>query len=98
MRTVCREEPRNELEIDLRRTDDSRPRCVAFSFLDWRGAMSFPLTFAVLCESCDPPTIFDSRETRGEICPVCQSRGSLLSLARVLNPTPELGKITFIHA
>lgn len=60
--------------------------------------MSFPLTFAVLCENCEPPTIFDSRETRGEVCPVCRAQGTLLSLARVLNPTPELGKITFIHA
>lgn len=58
--------------------------------------MSIPLNFALLCESCNPVTICDSRDAVGEVCPTCKAQYTLLSLARVLNPTPELGRITFI--
>jgi len=54
-----------------------------------------PLTYAVLC-ACG--TVADMREVRGERCPACDMCGQMLSLARVLNPTPELGTITYIHA
>lgn len=39
-----------------------------------------PLASAVICQSCD----WVSNAT-GEDCPKCHSRGSLMSLARVLN-------------
>lgn len=46
---------------------------------------------AVLCVSCRAISNV-SRDT----CPACGDRGTLLSLARVLQPTPELGQITYI--
>jgi len=54
-----------------------------------------PLTYAVLC-ACGVVT--DMRETRGERCPACGAREQMLSLARVLNPNPSIGTITFILA
>ena len=54
-----------------------------------------PLTYAVLC-ACG--LISDMRDVHGERCPACTAQGQMLSLARVLNPTPELGTITYIHA
>lgn len=54
-----------------------------------------PLQHALLCEFC--ACIVDSRCIRGEVC-ACGAQGSLLSLARVLNPTPELGAVTYIFS
>lgn len=54
-----------------------------------------PLQHALLCESC--ACIVDSRCIRGEVC-ACGAQGSLLSLARILNPTPELGAVTYIFS
>jgi len=50
-----------------------------------------PFNSACLCVSCR--AISDSRN---DTCPACGETGSLLNLARVLNPTPELGQITFL--
>lgn len=52
-----------------------------------------PLASAVMCCNCD--AVSDSRSDR---CPACGADGSLLSLARVLNPSPEMGTITFLLA
>ena len=54
-----------------------------------------PLAYAVLCVACS--CIVDSRECHGDRCSACASSSGLLSLARVLNPQPELGEITYIH-
>ena len=51
------------------------------------------LNRAVLCESC-----FTVNDSTGETCVCCKAVGTLLPLARVLNPTPELGAVTFILA
>lgn len=51
---------------------------------------------ALLCENCTH--VIDTMEVKGEQCPKCASTGSLLSLARVLNPSPTLGQITFIYS
>ena len=48
---------------------------------------------AVLCVGCNMIS-----DARGDSCPSCAATGSLLSLARVLNPSPELGAITFVLA
>lgn len=53
--------------------------------------VSLDLTRATLCVQCEKIT-----DARGSVCPVCASSGSLLSLARVLNPSPELGSVTFM--
>jgi len=50
-----------------------------------------PLSLAVLCENC-----LTISELRGEKCPVCKAEGCLLSLQRVLNPSAELGSVTFV--
>lgn len=47
---------------------------------------------AVLCLDPDCRAITDSRTDQ---CPACGNRG-LISLARVLQPTPELGAISYI--
>lgn len=52
-----------------------------------------PLALAMLCENCQ--TISDSRT---DTCPLCKSVGCLMSLARVLNPNPEIGAISYIFA
>lgn len=52
-----------------------------------------PLALAMLCENCQ--TISDSRT---DTCPLCKSSGCLMSLGRVLNPTPELGQISYIFS
>lgn len=49
------------------------------------------LKFAVLCLDCD--TISDSRTST---CPQCSAHNSLLPLARVMNPTPEHGEISYV--
>lgn len=56
---------------------------------------TIPLNDAVLC-ACG--MIHNARDIRGEVCPACTSQGQMLSLARVLNPSPEIGTITFILA
>ena len=50
-----------------------------------------PLSRAMLCENC---AIISAPVN--DTCPGCQATGCLLSLARVLNPSPELGQINFI--
>jgi len=50
-----------------------------------------PLSRAALCVNCTAVS-----NSRGDHCLSCGSAGSLLSLARVLDPTPELGAITYI--
>lgn len=52
---------------------------------------AIPLRQAALCVACEH-VVWSNAST----CPKCASEGSLLSLARVLNPSPELGKITYI--
>lgn len=47
----------------------------------------------VLCFECR--TFSDSR---GDTCPACGERGTLLNVARMLQPTPELGAITWLYA
>lgn len=49
------------------------------------------LRSAVLCAGCQ--TISN---VTGDTCPGCGANGSLLSLSRVLNPSPELGVVTFV--
>ena len=51
---------------------------------------------ALLCTSCD--WVVDAATVRAEQCPKCAATGTLLSLSRVLNPSPRLGTITFILA
>lgn len=51
-----------------------------------------PFNHAVLCLDPDCRTISD---VRNDHCPACGNLG-LLSLARVLQPCPELGAINFI--
>jgi hypothetical protein len=53
---------------------------------------SIPLSRAFLCVNCEQVS-----EAKHEACPVCGSV-TLLSLARILNPSPELGQVTFILA
>ena len=48
---------------------------------------------AVLCVSCCAVS-----DAHGDLCPKCGELGGLLSLARVLNPSPELGQISYIFA
>lgn len=62
---------------------------------DSTDIISIPLNFCVLCESC--ASVCDSRTIRGEVC-ACGAQGSLLSLARILNPTPELGCVTYVFS
>jgi hypothetical protein len=50
-----------------------------------------PLSRAVLCMDC--MTVNDSTS---EVCVACGETGGLLNLGRVLNPTPELGAVTFL--
>jgi hypothetical protein len=56
---------------------------------------TIPLSLALLCENCS--TVVNAHELRGEVCPACGCQGALLSLARILNPMPELGEITYIR-
>lgn len=56
---------------------------------------TIPLTYALLC-ACG--SITDMREVRGEVCPACASQGQMISLARVLCPSPTLGAVTYILA
>ena len=58
--------------------------------------ITIPLVFAQFCEHCR--TVCDSRETRGDVCPGCKGNGTLMSLARVLNPDGVKGEITFIFS
>ena len=55
---------------------------------------TIPLSLALLCENCS--TVVNAHELRGEVCPACGCQGALLSLARILNPMPELGEINYI--
>ena len=55
--------------------------------------VTIPLRDALICESCS--SIVDARSIRGEVCS-CGAQGSLMSLARVLAPNPELGRISYI--
>jgi len=50
-----------------------------------------PLKAAMLCVDCQ--MISDSRN---DTCPFCTHKHCLLSLSRILNPSPDLGQITFI--
>lgn len=52
-----------------------------------------PLRDANLCVECQAIS-----NSRGECCPNCGCAGTLISLARVLNPSPEIGKVTYIYA
>lgn len=52
-----------------------------------------PLSAALICVNCS--CVSDSK---GDICISCKANGKLLPIARILNPCPELGKITFIYA
>jgi hypothetical protein len=52
-----------------------------------------PLADAVLCVSCT--SVSDSR---GEVCVACGAAGSLMNISRILNPQPELGRITYLFA
>lgn len=52
------------------------------------------LADSLLCENC--AHVVDATHVKGEVCPKCSCQGALLSLQRVLNPTPELGVITYI--
>lgn len=54
-----------------------------------------PLQHALLCESC--ACLVDAREIRGEVC-ACGAQGTLLSLARILNPSEAIGQITYIFS
>ncbi len=54
---------------------------------------TIPLRDAVLCISCNVVS-----NSRGETCAYCGWTGSLLNLSRILNPTPELGSITYLYA
>ena len=49
------------------------------------------LPVAMLCVDCQMIS-----DTRNDTCPFCTHKHCLLSIARILNPTPELGQITFI--
>lgn len=54
-----------------------------------------PLSQAVMC-ACG--IISDQREVKAERCASCGSQGQFLSLARVLNPNPQLGQVTYVLA
>lgn len=56
-----------------------------------REIQIIPWPTAVLCVSCRAVS-----NATSETCPACGDCGSLLSLARVLQPTPELGQITYV--
>lgn len=49
------------------------------------------LKVAMFCENC---TVISELKT--ETCPACGAHGCMLSLRRVMNPTPELGSINFV--
>ena len=51
---------------------------------------------ALLCATCE--WIVSARDVRGEKCPHCDAQSTLISLARVLNPSPALGAVTFIYS
>lgn len=53
--------------------------------------IAIPLGVAQLCVECSSVV-----EAKGDTCPRCNAVGCLLSLARVLNPDPKLGAITYI--
>lgn len=50
-----------------------------------------PFLAAVFCVDCRAVS-----NSPGDQCLACGSRGALISLARILQPTPELGRITYI--
>ncbi len=52
-----------------------------------------PLSKASWCMDC--LAISDSS---GEQCLACGASGSMLSLARILAPSPEIGRVTYVYA
>jgi len=53
--------------------------------------MSIPLATAGLCLSCE-----HVNEMASERCPHCGELANWLGLARLLNPMPEIGRITYV--
>ena len=52
-----------------------------------------PFNQAVICLSCRAVS-----DWHGESCASCAETGTLLTLARILQPTPELGRVCYIHS
>lgn len=50
-----------------------------------------PLQRAVLCLDCQ-----EVSDSKTDSCPACAG-GSLMPLARVLNPNPSIGKINYMY-
>lgn len=52
----------------------------------------FELKYAVLCVECNHVS-----KATGEVCPVCGAKGTLLSLARLMEGRTKQGEITYFR-
>lgn len=74
---------------------DVRYMTVLVQLRIWRSGMVH-LSKAVMCCNCS--VISDMTQTRGDVCPACACQGQMLSLARILNPCPQLGSVTYVYS
>ncbi len=76
---------------NLLRVWGERWRRTRLGYVDIPPVVIIPFNQAVLCLSCRVVS-----DWHGEVCPACAQRGTLVSLARILQPTPELGRICYV--